>query len=95
MDLFSEQKSVLRWLDEWDQQRDSAKLAVMKQANPIIIPRNHQIEKAIQNAYSGDYALFHALVEAYAKPYEEGEYGVDLEQPPSPDERVRATFCGT
>ena len=95
VDLFSEQKSVLRWLDEWDQQRDSAKLAVMKQANPIIIPRNHQIEKAIQNAYAGDYAIFHTLVEAYTRPYVEGEYGVDLEKPPSPDERVRATFCGT
>jgi uncharacterized protein YdiU (UPF0061 family) len=67
----------------------------MHAANPVLIPRNHQVERAIQIAYGGDCAPFHRLVDALAEPYAERLEYADLEMPPRPDEIVHQTFCGT
>jgi uncharacterized protein YdiU (UPF0061 family) len=67
----------------------------MRVSNPILIPRNHRVEQAIQGAYAEDFAPFHRLVEALASPYTELDEYADLERPPRPEEVVRQTFCGT
>ena len=67
----------------------------MRAANPILIPRNHRVEQAIQAAYRGEYAPFHRLVDALAAPYAEQPEYADLETPPRPEEIVHTTFCGT
>jgi uncharacterized protein YdiU (UPF0061 family) len=67
----------------------------MRLANPILIPRNHRIEQAIQAAYRGDYSFFHRLVDALANPFDEQTEYEDLESPPLPVEVVHETFCGT
>ena len=67
----------------------------MRGANPILIPRNHRVEEAIQEAYAGDFSLFHRLVEAWREPYVEREEDADLEKAPTEEERVKQTFCGT
>jgi uncharacterized protein YdiU (UPF0061 family) len=67
----------------------------MQRANPILVPRNHRVEQAIQRACGGDFAPFHRLVDALAAPYADREAYADLETPPQPDEIVHATFCGT
>ena len=54
----------------------------MRAANPILIPRNHRVEHAIQRAYGGDFAPFHRLVDALAAPYAEQPEYADLEAPP-------------
>jgi uncharacterized protein YdiU (UPF0061 family) len=67
----------------------------MRAANPVLIPRNHRIEQAIQRSYDGDFAPFHRLIDALAAPYAERIEYADFEMPPQPDEIVRQTFCGT
>ena len=67
----------------------------MREINPILIPRNHQVEAAIQGAYQGDYSLFHRLNKAWKKPFAENSDYQDLESPPLEHERVTQTFCGT
>ena len=67
----------------------------MRANNPILIPRNHRVEQAIQKAYSGDFAPFHRLVDALAHPYVEQPDYADFEIPPRPEEVVHHTFCGT
>ena len=71
------------------------RLADMRAANPILIPRNHRVEQAIHSAYGGDSAPFHRLVDALAAPYAEQAEYADLEMPPRPEEMVHQTFCGT
>ena len=72
----------------------AVKLA-MAQVNPIYIPRNHQIERAIQGALSEDLSIFHEMVEMLKNPFlEQNRYEI-YKQPPRPEERVHATFCGT
>jgi uncharacterized protein YdiU (UPF0061 family) len=67
----------------------------MRRANPVLIPRNHRVEEAIQAALGGDYGPFHRLVEALAAPFDDRPEYADLETPPREEERVRQTFCGT
>jgi uncharacterized protein YdiU (UPF0061 family) len=94
--LFLNSKAFEQWFAKWRNEANPAiYLEAMRGANPILIPRNHRVEQAIQSAYLGDFAPFHRLVEALAAPYaEQAEYS-DLETPPLPEEIVHETFCGT
>jgi uncharacterized protein YdiU (UPF0061 family) len=69
--------------------------AQMRQANPALIPRNHRIEQAITAAVHADFAPFERLVRVLSQPFVDQPADSELAEPPSPDERVRATFCGT
>lgn len=65
-------------------------------ANPVIIPRNHQIEFAIQAAYQeSDFEPFKALNEAVTDPFNEALAMSDFAKAPAANERVARTFCGT
>ena len=68
---------------------------LMDKHNPWLIPRNHHIEQAISESYQGDFSLFHRLQKAYEEPYKEKDENYDLTRPPSADQVVRRTFCGT
>jgi uncharacterized protein YdiU (UPF0061 family) len=85
------------WKSRLKKQRQSEKEArdLMKSVNPYLIPRNHQIERAIQHALREDDSVFHRLIKAYEKPYEADSDFEDLTHPPLPEERVTQTFCGT
>lgn len=85
------------WLPKWRARVTSISDAqdIMQQANPAIIPRNHQIEAMIRQALTGDYTLFNRLNSALSTPFNETPETHDLELPPTPDQEVSATFCGT
>lgn len=90
------EKWLAQWMEKWrTEARPPERLAMMRAANPILIPRNHRIEQAIQAGYVGDFSLFHRLVDALAEPFAERAEYADLEAPPRPDEVVQQTFCGT
>lgn len=83
------------WSDRWQARRSADATEIMAQSNPVIIPRNHQIEAMIQAAVDGDDAPFHRLNTALAAPFSDNPDFADLRQPPEQDEVVEATFCGT
>ena len=97
--LFGADTPVNPWLDKWKQrvsQEDSkASVKCMQQANPILIPRNHRVEQAIQAAYRNDFRPFHELHNALKDPYKDQPRFKEYELPPKPEEVVQATFCGT
>ena len=94
--MFSNSQPFKDWFTTWRRQADpTTHLADMRASNPVLIPRNHRIEQAIQSAYGGDFAPFHRLVDAFAAPYAEQVEYADLETPPRPEEIVHETFCGT
>lgn len=94
--LFPEEEPFEKWFSNWRKEADPGnRYSEMRLANPILIPRNHRIEQAIQAAYRGDYSLFHRLVDALANPFDEQTEYEDLESPPLPEEVVHETFCGT
>lgn len=63
--------------------------------NPLFIPRNHQVERAIQSAYKGDYQIFEDMVEVLKNPYNENAKYSEYSAPPKEEERITKTFCGT
>ena len=70
--------------------------ARLRAANPALIPRNHQVEKAIQGALAGDLGPAERLSRALTHPYTDPSAELaDLTLPPQEDEIVHATFCGT
>lgn len=69
--------------------------ARMNSVNPLFIPRNHQIERAIQGAIEGNLSVFHELREVLSRPFETQPQFAEYAQPPLPGERVTQTFCGT
>ena len=86
-----------RWLKRIDNQpggREKA-TAQMADVNPVVIPRNHQVERAIRAAFEGDFTLFHELRKALAEPFTLQEGLEHYSEPPEVHERVEATFCGT
>jgi uncharacterized protein YdiU (UPF0061 family) len=67
----------------------------LDKVNPYFIPRNHHVQKAIDDSYQGNYKTFHRLNKAYQNPFEENEEFEDLALPPLKSERIYQTFCGT
>ena len=67
----------------------------MKNKNPLVIPRNHLVEKAINKAVEkSDFSMVNDLVEVLKKPFEANKK-VNLVEPPKPGEDIKNTFCGT
>lgn len=64
--------------------------------NPVLIPRNHQVDKALSDAVNNaDLSAFKRCLKAYQHPYENRSEFADLKQLPTMQERVIETFCGT
>ena len=83
-----------RWIDRLALQNFNPN-DIMVKANPVIIPRNHQIEAMITQAVGGDFALFRKLNDALENPFEANPDWTDLTAPPTASEKVTQTFCGT
>jgi serine/tyrosine/threonine adenylyltransferase len=87
-----------RWLERLKRNNrpHSEAEAAMNEANPAIIPRNHQIERVIRAAEDeGDFMPFHTLLSALRRPYESLPEFKQYALPPAEGEAVRRTFCGT
>ncbi|MBX5157163.1 YdiU family protein [Rhizobium sp. NZLR8] len=99
---FREPEACGTWLTQWrerlsrDPQTAPQRTLAMRSVNPVFIPRNHRVEQAIEAAVeNGDFLLFEALLTVLSKPYEDQPGFAAYMEPPKPDERVLATFCGT
>jgi len=92
--LFIDPEVCKLWLNDWANHHQSDLTSIMQQVNPVLIPRNHQIERAIQDATKGDFSTFELLHEAWKNPFSESKHP-ELEKAPLPHERVKQTFCGT
>jgi uncharacterized protein YdiU (UPF0061 family) len=88
---------LLRWRRrlESDPRPAAERQAAMDAVNPAIIPRNHQVEAAIEAGLEGDFAVFERLHTALRYPYAESPEFAAYQDKPLPGERVERTFCGT
>ena len=88
---------LLSWQKRLKQQVQDieASKKLMQQSNPVFIPRNHQVEKAISQAMEGNYEHFHRLNLVLSNPFSDQEEHQVLKDAPKEDEVVHQTFCGT
>ncbi|NUC17494.1 YdiU family protein [Bacillus mycoides] len=86
------------WQSRLERQKESQDDAykLMKNNNPVIIPRNHRVEEALEAAVKdGDCSVMEKLLQALANPYEYSQEQADYCTPPVPSNRPYRTFCGT
>jgi uncharacterized protein YdiU (UPF0061 family) len=92
--------------DEWDakwRQRfagdgiaPTARRAAMRAVNPAFIPRNHQVQRAIDFATQAeDFGPMEELLSVVVSPFEDHPGQEHLALPPTSDQAVTQTFCGT
>jgi len=100
--LFDDEVLIKEWLNTWMElinTRDKTKKNIvksMKEMNPIYIPRNHLIERAIKAGVTdGDFSVMLNLSSVLEHPYTLQDIHPDYMNPPEPSERVLQTFCGT
>ncbi|XEY25456.1 YdiU family protein [Candidatus Uabimicrobium helgolandensis] len=67
----------------------------MNNVNPVFIPRNHQVERAITQAINNDFSVFEELNQVLQNPYKEQSEFSLYKQAPQANEKITATFCGT
>ncbi|MDA7705201.1 YdiU family protein [Rickettsiales bacterium] len=68
----------------------------MDQINPILIPRNHIMQKIIKDAaINDDYTEFNKFLIAIKNPFIKQHSYNEYYQLPNDNERVKNTFCGT
>lgn len=100
--VFQTSKGLRDWSIRWKERLKADGIhaipseQLMKLANPAYIPRNHLIEEAIRFAVSeGDYSYFYKLIDVLRNPFESDSASTRYSMPPSPEEAVTQTFCGT
>ena len=69
---------------------------LMRQHNPVVIPRNHHVEKVIQESeQTGKVTLAEKFLQVLRSPYEELAQTSEYQDPPSDGDEGYQTFCGT
>ncbi len=98
---FSEKKEINAWLNNWKQalkkeHKDLSNLTEkLNQVNPMYVPRNHQVQLAIDLAYENDFSKMLEMIEVFKNPFVEVAKYESYSQAPLENEKVRRTFCGT
>ncbi|NKE68404.1 YdiU family protein [Ramlibacter sp. RBP-2] len=102
--LFAQDEPLQEWLARWrarwtaeDALPPAMRAAVMRRANPWIIPRNHRVEEALEAASErGDLGPFERLLAALRRPFEERPEDAAYAEPaPAAVTACYRTFCGT
>lgn len=88
----------LRWKARLSRQPQSASESreMMHRHNPAVIPRNHQVEAALDAAVDrGDFKVMERLLAQLAHPFVESGENLAYRAGPGPEARFYKTFCGT
>lgn len=89
---------ALKWRDrlQMEAQELTTRRAAMLAVNPAYIPRNHRVEAMIEAAVDEqDFGPFEELLQVVSRPFDDQPQFARYQNPPAPNERVLATFCGT
>ena len=91
--------NFINWFKQWESRvlinngSKEKSINLMKKNNPIVIPRNHKVEEALEAANNNDLNLTNKLLSILNKPYD-NQNDIDDYQSPSSNSEYQ-TFCGT
>ncbi len=92
-------KDYINWTNKWQKRillKNSLKdksLKLMKNSNPVVIPRNHKVEEALKAANENNLKVMNKLLSILTKSYENQKNIEDFQSPSNTKEYQ--TFCGT
>ena len=78
----------------WIEKYKKLKTIKYKNVNPYIIPRNHIIEKIINQSYNNNFNFLYNFEKIIKNPYNKDSDKI-FTTPPNDVEKVYQTFCGT
>ena len=84
-----------KWLNRIQKQKEGEERSklMMLRHNPVVIPRNYLVEKALLLAVQDqDYRFLNDFIAALKKPYEDSKV---FSEPPLEEDKSYQTFCGT
>ncbi|MCH2083519.1 MAG: YdiU family protein [Saprospiraceae bacterium] len=85
-----------KWYKKWEKrQSGAASYAMMDTNNPILIPRNHLVEEALDAYVKGDASVFNDLLEQLQQPYYNEQRETIPQLVPADFDTCYQTFCGT
>ena len=70
-------------------------LSLMKSVNPLVIPRNHKVEEALESANNNNLSPLKKLITILEKPYDQLNENIDYQSPAPISNKKYKTFCGT
>ena len=93
--------SFISWLAEWKKRskfknHDNEKqINLMRENNPVVIPRNSKVEESLSEAEKGNFLIMHKLLEVLKKPYVLQENIAEYQKPSPISKNKYQTYCGT
>ncbi len=69
-------------------------IKLMKSVNPLVIPRNHKVEEALEISKRGDFEYVNQLIKVLKEPYSQQKNILEYQIPSNFNENYQ-TFCGT
>ena len=91
-----------KWYESWQKRMDQQSItrdesnSLMRSTNPSIIPRNHQVEAALDSAVkNNDFTIMGQLNNALVDPFAYSEDHLRYVDPPSTNGLQYRTYCGT
>jgi uncharacterized protein YdiU (UPF0061 family) len=91
----------LVWKKEWktrlklNNNNEEKYLKLMRSVNPLLIPRNHKVEEALEAANKNDFIPMKNLIEVLRKPYNNQSNISGFQYTGSISNKKYQTFCGT
>ena len=95
-----EDNEFLTWKKKWEKRllknnnTLDKSIELMKSNNPVVIPRNHKIEEALEAAEQNDLEPINKILEILKNPYDNRDEINDYRSPSKSNEKYQ-TFCGT
>ena len=98
---FHQKNEVSGWINNWksalnlENKNVGEIISNLNNTNPMYIPRNHQVQKAIEKSYLGNFKVLKEMLEVLKNPFQENVSLSHYSEAPSEQQRVTQTFCGT
>ena len=98
---FHQKDEVSGWINNWksalnlENKKVGEIILNLNNTNPMYIPRNHQVQKAIEESYLGNFKVLEEMLDVLKNPFQENISLSHYSEAPSEQQRVTQTFCGT
>ena len=71
------------------------KIRIISSSNPIITPKNFQIDKVNMQAEEGDFSTMEKMLDAYKDPFIKNDLTSEFSLPPKNDEKNKRLSCAS
>jgi uncharacterized protein YdiU (UPF0061 family) len=99
-EIYNDEKFTI-WKEKWNNRlklnnnSQEKYLKLMRSVNPMVIPRNHKVEEALESANNGDIKPTKNLIKVLEKPYLNQKNISEYQRPNLINNKKYQTFCGT